>query len=211
MNVIESGCIRVRPVLVRPSCYEEGREQDCLRCGYGSDGKCLSTMRLCAAQYPGHRKGCPNYGRKDDCPPNMPMLDEVFDLTKPVYCIYTKFDMEEHTRRMRLKHPHWSDRQCRCCLYWQNDARKKQKAHAFAVYQTIKTDGLFLTDTPEAMGVDVTKTLQAEGVFLEWPCVHHVYKISFAGVVRESIVEGKRIRGRQVAFLENGFLVIKKP
>ena len=48
--------------------------------------------------------------------------------------------------------------------------------------QIYKDKGYFSTTSPEAMGVDVTKTLQNAGIQLEWPARDTVYKVAFAGI-----------------------------
>ncbi len=34
---------------------------------------------FCKLSYYGHANGCPNFGKRDDCPPNQPLINEVFD------------------------------------------------------------------------------------------------------------------------------------
>jgi hypothetical protein len=212
MILLENNHMQVQPVIVRPDCYLDGRSQDCLRCGKRDSGECLSTMARCTSPYPGHIKGCPNYGLKDDCPPNMPVFDEIFDMSQPVYCIYSKFDMASHAAEMKRRHPGWSARQCRCCLYWQGGAKKTHKEYAASVYGSLYKPGFHMTDSPEAMGVDVTETLKHSGISLEWPCVEHTYKISFAGCIKPDILDSMSVRGRQIALNGNdGFIIIEQP
>ncbi len=82
------------------------------------------TWALCRKPYPLHPHGCPNYNKKDGCPPNSPMLGEILSEWEVVYAIFNRFDFGVHVQKMRDKHPNWSERQCRCCLYWQGRARK---------------------------------------------------------------------------------------
>jgi predicted metal-binding protein len=122
---------------------------------------------LCARAYPLHPKGCPNVGKSDRCPPNAPLFESVYDMTKPIYAVVNEFPLADHVRRMREKHPNWGDRQLYCVLYWQGAARKqldKKVKEALA-----GLPGYTATTCPEGMGVQVTKTMENIGVFLEWP------------------------------------------
>lgn len=61
---------------------------------------------------------------------------------------------------------HVSDRQLRCVLYWQGGARAELKRQIAAALRTLP--GCRAETCPEAMGVNVTATLAAEGITLEW-------------------------------------------
>lgn len=137
---------------------------------------------LCVKPYPGHPKGCPNYNKKNGCPPEAQKYDEVYDLSQPVYAIINKFDFKNHTDRMRQLHPDWSERQVRCCLYWQPRARK-QLLTAIKSFWTDLTHRKYSVETcPEAMGVNITATLAAAGITLEWPPETMTYQVALAGI-----------------------------
>jgi hypothetical protein len=80
---------------------------------------------------------------------------------------------------MREKHPDWSERQLRCCLYWQGTARAalRRKIEAFLAGQP----GLLAITCPEACGVDVTATMSSLGIELEWPPVSVAYRVALVG------------------------------
>jgi len=123
------------------------------------------TANWCRLPYPGHLKGCPNYGKTTKCPPQAPTVEEFFDLSKPLYIVHSEFNVLIHMCKMKQQHPQWSDRQCRCVLYWQPKSRKQLKerikiAHA---YLGTNTD----TSCPEAMGVNVYATARVSGLKLE--------------------------------------------
>ena len=84
----------------------------------------------CKLEYYNHPKGCPNYGKQRRCPPQSPYVTEVFDMGKPLYFVFSEFDLSSHVARMRRKHPHWSDKQCRCVLYWQRKSKKQMWGRA---------------------------------------------------------------------------------
>lgn len=140
-----------------------------------------SVRGLCCREYPGHPHGCPNFDKKKGCPPDAELFDEVYDLTQPVYAIINRFDFQAHTDRMRAKHPEWSDRQVKCCLYWQKDARSELLHHIEKFWREHGT--AFKVETcPEAMGVNVTETMKQAGVLLEWPPETVTYQIAFAAI-----------------------------
>lgn len=141
------------------------------------------TRKVCLLPYSGHPDGCPNFGKKKTCPPKAPMFKDYFDLSKPFYLIINRFNFREHINKMKNKHPEWSDRQTRCCLYWQSSARKYLK---IAIKDFLKTHPEYhVTTTPEAMGVDVTKTLKSVGINLEWPPENFTYQVALAGIKRK--------------------------
>lgn len=132
-----------------------------------------SVRALCTKEYPGHKKGCPNYNHKDGCPPAAKLFDKVYDISKPVYAIINKFDFKSHVEKMRVLHPKWSNRKCECLLYWQPKARK-QLLEGIKVFLTHNdkerlNQGYEVIKCPEAMGIDITKTLETAGITLEWP------------------------------------------
>ncbi len=152
---------------------------------------CLDTgMRsLCRKPYPGHRKGCPNYGKGQLCPPNRPRVEDVLDIDRPFYAIWGVFDLASHVERMREKHPAWSWRQLVCCLYWQPTARKRLKEEIKRVQQIRKE--LQIEMIPEAMGINVTRTMSSIGEYLEWPPRTKTYQVVIAGT---PLVRKKRLR-----------------
>ena len=140
----------------------------------------LYVRSYCRLPYPNHPRGCPNFGKRTICPPRAPRFEKLIDMTKPIYCIYHRFDLKEHTEKMQSRHPDWSDRKLRCCLYWQGTARKqlRLKTESFLLDHP---DYLILT-CPEGNGVDVDATVKQIGIELQWPAVDYAYKIAMAGV-----------------------------
>ncbi len=127
----------------------------------------IDSPKFCCMPYPNHPKGCPNYGKKDGCPPNVSMLNEILNFNKEAYLIYTDFDMGDHTKKMREIHPDWSERQIYCCLYWQPKARKLHRQEEEKCKKEKKID--LVLPSPEAMNVNVTSLMKKIGVNLEWP------------------------------------------
>ena len=139
-----------------------------------------NSMRgLCKKAYPGHKKGCPNFNKRQDCPPKVPLLHKVLDLNHPVFAIWNVYDFKNHTSKMKTKHPEWSKRQVECCLYWQGSARKQLK---FKIQSFLESyPGYIILTTPEACGVNITKTMKNIGINLEWPPKTVTYQIALAG------------------------------
>ena len=134
---------------------------------------------LCRRPYEGHPKGCPNWGKRPTCPPQAPLLGKLVDLSAPVFCVYNAFDLAGLVARMRTRHPHWTDRQAKCCLYWQGTARKalRRKVEEFMASRP----GSIALYCPEANGVDVTATMASIGVKLEWPPENVAYQVALVG------------------------------
>ena len=134
---------------------------------------------LCARPYPNHPRGCPQPGNCPTCPPRGRLITDVLDLSQPTFVICTEFPLGEHVAKLKAKHPDWTQRQLACCLYWQPKARQNllQAIKDFAKLHP----SLFITASPEAMGVNVTETMRRAGVQLEWPPVARTYQVAVAG------------------------------
>lgn len=129
-----------------------------------------SMRALCATPYPGHKKGCPklNSGHSG-CPPIAPLFDKHFDIASPVFAIVNEFDIKAHMDKLAKKNTHWTDRQLRCCLYWQATARKQLAEKIKYVLALKQFKDYASTTCPEAMGVNVSETMRTIGIILEWP------------------------------------------
>lgn len=142
---------------------------------------------LCAKPYPLHPKGCPNFGKRETCPPQARLYQDVYDLSAPVYAVVNEFDLGGHVGRMREAHPDWSDRQCRCVLYWQGGARKALKQRIAEALRDPRCAGYRAETCPEAMGVNVTETLRRAGIELEWPPVRTARQVALIGKLNTGI------------------------
>ena len=120
---------------------------------------------FCSLPYPNHPKGCPMLGKKETCPPNAPYITEFFDLNKSIYIVHSYFNLDLHARRMKRKHPHWTERQARCVLYWQGKSRKHLKGRTSLAMEEYNCDNFTLC--PEAMGVNVFVTCKLSGLKLD--------------------------------------------
>lgn len=139
---------------------------------------------LCIKPYPGHPNGCPNYGKLGDCPPNAPKIWHYFDKKLPLCLVVISFDMDRHVERMKAKHPRWSDRQLRNCYYWQNGVRSKLRRKCEALCSNRGFDAFALK--PEAMGVNVFRTMRKFGIKLKRNPTDMIYKIALVGYRKTS-------------------------
>lgn len=135
----------------------------------------LRARVWCKLPYPGHPKGCPNYGKRAKCPPQAPLFADI--INPPYILVGVKFNLEEWANSMKEKHPNWSDRQARCCLYWQGKVRKILRETC----ESIVDDDMVACYIPEAMGVHVFKTCAEVGIKLERNPQKFVWKIAIIG------------------------------
>lgn len=149
-----------------------------------------SVRDLCIKPYKGHTHGCPNFNIKKRCPPNVCLFENHFDMDKPFYAIINVFDLEAHVDRMRQRHPNWSARQLRNCLYWQLTARKNLKK---AIFEFLKQNkGYSITVCPEGEGVNVFKTLKNVDIEMQWPPDTIAYQVAIAGVRRKTHINDEK-------------------
>lgn len=119
----------------------------------------------CGLPYPGHPKGCPNIGRDEKCPPQSPYITEVIDTTREMFLVHSEFDLQAHVNKMKAKHPDWSDRRCRCVLYWQPRSKKQLKERTARAMRLLGLPVVAML--PESLGVNVYATARASGLKLE--------------------------------------------
>ncbi len=147
----------------------------------------------CQLPYPNHPKGCPNYGKKHSCPPTSPKIEAWLGDYLSAWFIYVPFNLNEHATNLKLKYPHWSDRQARCCLYWQPKVNKELQG-AVKDFWPYRPDDV--SYCPEAMGVNVIKTAQLYGVPIQEKPTDIIYKIALVVIRRESV--GKHAFGMHI-------------
>jgi hypothetical protein len=153
----------------------------------------LRARDWCKFPYPDHPKGCPNYGKKEGCPPSAPIWTDV--MKSPYVMVAVRFNLAEWARQLKEKNPHFTDRQARCCLYWQGMVRKRLKDECKDFVSTLtryasdmKALGRNLPDPnpvihycPEAMGVHVFETCYKNGVKLHKNPQDYVWKVAIIG------------------------------
>ena len=125
------------------------------------------VQNLCAVKYYKHPNGCPNYGKRDSCPPNQPLINEVLDFEKDVYLIYIEFDVGNFAKRMWDRHPNWTERQAYNPRLWQPRARKYLREEEQKAREEYNLE--IIDKSPEARGVNLNLLFKRIGVELEWP------------------------------------------
>ncbi|KKN09286.1 hypothetical protein LCGC14_1048120 [marine sediment metagenome] len=123
------------------------------------------TPDWCKLEYPNHKHGCPNYNKSDRCPPKAPFLYTVFDINYPLYLVHSEFNLTNHINKMKKKLPHWTDRQLRNVLYWQDTSRGQLRQRIEEAHMLLGT--IHAETTPEAMGVNVYATAVLNGLHLD--------------------------------------------
>jgi len=131
----------------------------------------------CTLPYPNHPHGCPMYNKRKECPPQAPHFYEYFDITKPFTFIIVSFNLRNHAEVMKLRHPHWTEKQCRNPLYWQNSIRKVLRDTC----NELRTEDEDYTLIPEAMGIDVIATAKLIDIDIIFPPKVIVKKVAILG------------------------------
>ena len=139
----------------------------------------LRAREWCKLPYPDHPKGCPNYGKRDTCPPQCPIWNDIIE--PPYLLVGVKFALKVWSERMKERHPKWSDRQARCCLYWQGKVRKRLREICEEVKLHHLGSNFIISYTPEAMGVHVFETCYKNGIKLHKNPQDFVWKIAIIG------------------------------
>jgi predicted metal-binding protein len=120
---------------------------------------------LCLLPYEGHPKGCPNYGCRPGCPPNVPLFDEIYE--PQAYLAGIVFDFKGYLEMRRHEHPGWSEKALRNPRHWQGHLRAQRKR--FVAEELKSLPGFEAIFNPEAMGVNVTVACRKAGIAIEWP------------------------------------------
>jgi hypothetical protein len=68
----------------------------------------------CKLPYPDHPKGYPKF---PECLRDYPDFKDYEHEAYNWFAIIEKLNLRAHAKRMKDKHPSWSERQCRCLLY----------------------------------------------------------------------------------------------
>lgn len=137
------------------------------------------ARQWCLLPYPGHKKGCPMFNKKDICPPKVQEIDKFIDLNKKHWFAVVSFSLHKHMEKMKINNPTWTDKQLRNCLYWQGTVRKKLRilCENFAK----ENEGVVFNNCPEAMGVHVFKTARKIDIPIKKNVDDIVYKIAIIG------------------------------
>lgn len=132
--------------------------------------------RWCTLPYPRHPNGCPNFGKRESCPPLAPYF---LDLFKPeVYVAFMRFNFEEFLERKRQLHPDWTTKALRNPRHFQGHLDSKLKGFVISKLNEPDFESFRAVYNPEAMGVNIHLTARRAGIELEWPPRKNMYRIA---------------------------------
>jgi predicted metal-binding protein len=144
----------------------------------------FATRTYCKKPYPGHKHGCPNYGKNPLCPPNSVYLGfpKEYDIRKnykTFILIILEFDFQNYIEQMKAEHRNWKNgkgiwqyRRLVNPLYWQGHLKKIFREYIETEYKN-NMPGLILSpgsgfvlkgkkcQSMESSGIDVFKTLDS--------------------------------------------------
>ena len=179
----------VNPIIIYPECIiNKGYQDNCFNCDKRDN--CLSPRSMCIRPYKNHKNGCPNFGKLDTCPPNIPcMYDQIFD-TSDVYAVVTKFNLEEYFNKRRLNRPDLAEGQIRNIRIWQPIAVKENN-YAISEFYKENPDKKDYVSTRllECMGVDVINTMKNVGVIIKFPVTDYAYRVTFVAKVYKDTLD----------------------
>lgn len=138
-----------------------------------------AIRKLCFRPYHNHRWGCPNYGKRADCPPAAPFFLEAFK--GKVYIVVAVFHFDQYLNLKRKQHPEWTERALRNPRHWQGHLKSKLLKFLSEILLNGNGYGDTIIFYPEAMGVNVTRTCQHAGLNLEWPPQKIVCQVALIG------------------------------
>ena len=121
--------------------------------------------KLCRQAYYKHPKGCPNYNRRENCPPNTLHIFQQYDpLSIHILCV--KFPFLEYISQKELLHPDWTVRALTNQRHWQGHLKGEVRRY----WEEIKGEYPLhkLIENPEGQGVNVQKTLKRYDINLKW-------------------------------------------
>lgn len=121
--------------------------------------------KWCTLPYPDHPEGCPNFGYREDCPPNAPYFLDIYQPNVKIASL--AFDFETYLNWRKSFHPDWTERALRNVLYYQEHLRFELRNNVKEELK--KLPGWEPLYNAEAMGVNIHLTCRAVGINLEWP------------------------------------------
>lgn len=140
--------------------------------------------RWCQMPYPGHPKGCPNFGRSPTCPPQVGMRPDIL-VTYDIFILtYAIFDFKNYQQQRweetQDNREYWNENRIKCNLYWQSSVKKLMKKfiqRKFCSKSNIKYpkfgelfgagSGFWNRPSLEAVGINVFSTLKKNNICYE--------------------------------------------
>lgn len=135
--------------------------------------------KWCNLPYPRHKKGCPNV---KDCKFYQDDLKRIL-LCKKLCLAWVEFNLDDHSKKMKLIHPDWSAEQSKNLLYWQPHLRRELRIWIGEAFNP----NSYVYEGAEGGGVNFYKTMENINIKLEYPKDLHIVRI--IDIVGEDPVE----------------------
>lgn len=124
-----------------------------------------TVNKLCTQPYHNHKKGCPNFGHRQDCPPNLRHISEEYDMNS-IHILLLEFPFGEYFNQRKKFHPDWTNRALINPRHWQNHLRASLNREWENIEDEYPEHSFI--QNPEGQGVNLVETLALNGVELEW-------------------------------------------
>lgn len=135
-------------------------------------------ISYCRAPYPNHPNGCPNWGIKKGCPPNVPCFLKEFN-QKVLVCA-VGIDFAHYLQIRRDIHPNWTERALRNPRHWQGHLRMLLRKDLLALKDEERNNkNKIVITNPEAMGINIFETCKQVGLILERTPLEKMYQVAF--------------------------------
>jgi predicted metal-binding protein len=79
--------------------------------------------KWCQKPYHQHPKGCPNFGKRETCPPHVTSAKTLIQNYPFHHIVWGVFEIKTFADIRREEHPEWSERQLRNPRHWQNQLK----------------------------------------------------------------------------------------
>jgi predicted metal-binding protein len=134
------------------------------------------STKWCTLPYPRHPNGCPNFGKRSDCPPRAPYFLDIYNPS--VYIASLVFDFGQYFETRKQIHPDWSEKALKNPRHWQEHLRAQLRKGVVVALTNPGLSDHVPVYNPEAMCVNVHSTCEGVGLHLEWPPRQHMYRIA---------------------------------
>lgn len=138
--------------------------------------------KWCVLPYPNHIAGCPNFGKRSDCPPKTAYFLDVYD--PQVLIASLCFDFQNYLEIKKQIHSDWTDKALRNSRHFQNHLRMALRKEINDALERPELADYAAVYNPEAMGVNVHATCRKVGLELEWPPEKKMYRLAFLAKTR---------------------------
>jgi predicted metal-binding protein len=118
------------------------------------------THKWCQRGYKGNEGGCPNYGKKELCPPHSAFLGGFIDLYSQFYLLVCGLDLITYKEIRASRHPQWSERQLEHPYYWQGSIKKILRREILNVLKLNPKKKLYLSGTGSGFSTKELKRFQ---------------------------------------------------